>query len=387
MKIFKSSTIFLGLLLGYLVLLTFVRNNLYPIHFSSQNIFFLDLIGIRVDMPYGLFVFFGLVNLLLLWLIGKRFFEGYSSLIPSVIYAISPWSSYLVVAGSLYIYLSFLLLLVFYCVILIRAGRRFLGSILMTGAVSVAMYSSLLLFLLLPAIFVLVIILKVTPFISSKLLILLIILLLPILFFIYSNSQGFKNIMNNEIKIFEDPGLLNMVNRYQGAASQQGLGSLARLSENKYLFFSEYLLLKIAKQFVPSTYFTSQEKLLNFSFSPPLYLGFLIPLVFGLFQLLKYLNFKKVLLASSLLVIPSVLAKSMVDLNRLFIFMPVIILVTTFGLILLYEQRNRKKIAIIFAISILLVIFQFFVTISDIQIREKERFIRYSGNNYEIGKQ
>lgn len=387
MKKLTNSAIFLGILLIYLILVIFIQKNLYLIHFAGHNLFFLDLIGIKIDMPSGLFVFFGAANLGLLWLIGKSFFAGRFSLIPPAIYAISPWSSYLVVAGSFYIYLSFLVLLIFYSLLLIRSGHKLWGSNLLVGVVITAMYSSLLLFLVLPVIFLLIIVFKLTPFIRLTFLISLVILLVPLLFLICSNRPGFINVMNNEIKIFEDPGLLNMVNSYQGTANQQGFGQLAKLSENKYLFFSEYTLLKFTKQFVPSTFFTPQEKLLNFSFSPPIYIGFLIPFIFGLFQILKYSSFKKVLFLSTLLVIPSVLAKSMVDLNRLFIFMPVITLVVAFGLILLYEQRNKKKIAIFLAITIFLIIFQILVTISDIQLREKDRFIKYFGQNYELGKQ
>lgn len=386
MKNLKKYSSLLFIILIHQLWVIFIQNALSPIHFAPNNLFIFELIGKQVNIPSAILFFLGAGNIILLWLISKRIFAGFC-LIPPIIYAISPWGSYLAVAGSFYIYLSSLLLLAFYSILLIRSGRRFLGSILLAGAMLAAMYSSLLLFLVLPIVFILLIIFKITPLISSKLLISLIILLSPLLFFIYGNMSGFKNIINNEIKIFEDPGLLNMVNSYQGAAKQENLGKLAKLSENRYIFFSEYILLKFTKQFVPSTIFTPQEKLLNFSFSPPIYLGFLIPFAFGLYQILKSSDFKKLLFLSTLLITPSILGKPMVDLNRLFIFMPAITLVTTFGLIHLYKQRNKKKIAIFLVITIFLVIFQALVTISDIQLREKDRFIKYYGVNFELGKQ
>lgn len=387
MKNLKKYGLLFIIILAHLLWVTFIQNVLFPVHFDPHNFFVFDLTSKKTDLPETILLLLDAGNIILLWLISRRIFTGRFSLIPSIIYAVSPWSSYLVVAGSFYIYLSFLLLLSFYSLLIISSGRRFLGSILLVGATVAAMYSSFLLFLVLPVICISLVIFKITPFISAKFLILLIILLFPFLFLIYGNRLGFTNIMNNEIKIFEDPGLVNMVNNFQGAAKQQGYGQMAKLSENKYLFFSEYILLKVTKQFVPSTFFTPQEKLLNFSFSPPIYLGFFIPFVFGLWSCLKISRLRKALLLSTLLVVPSVVSKSMVDLNRLLIFMPVIILVTTFGLILLYEQRNKKKIAIFLFITIFLVILQIVVTISDIQVREKDRYIKYYGQNFEIGKQ
>lgn len=386
MKNLKRYSSLIVIILIHELWVIFIQNALFPIHFTPNNLFTFELIGKQVNIPSAILFFLGTGNIILLWLISKRIFAGFY-LIPPIIYAISPWGSYLVVAGSFYIYLSFLLLLACYSILLIRSGRRFVGSILLVGAMLAAMYSSLLLFLVLPVVFILLVVFKITPFINSKLLISLIILLSPLLFLIYGNKLGFKNIINNEIKIFEDPGLLNMVNSYQGNANQQGFGQLARLSENRYIFFSEYILLKFTKQFVPSTIFTPQEKLLNFSFSPPIYLGFLIPFAFGLYQILKFSNFKKLLFLSTLLVIPSILAKPMVDLNRLFILMPVLILITAYGLILFLKQRQNKILFIFLAISIFLVAFQLLVTLSDIRVREKDRFIKYYGQNYELGKQ
>jgi hypothetical protein len=348
----------------------------------------LELIGRSWDIPASFLLILDIGNIVLLWLVSKHLFSNRSSLIPPIIYAISPWSIYLVMTHSFYIYLSFLLLLVCYGLLLINANYKFWGIVLTGGAVTLALYSSQILFIVMPLLFASIVIFRVIPFFKIKgLIVFLVILMLPLFFYIYGNRPGFISTFSNEVKIFSDPGLLNMVNSYQGSANQQGFGQLAKLSENRYLFFLEYILLKFTKQFVPSTYFTQQEKLLNFSFSPPIYLGFLIPFALGIYQTLKYSSLRRILFISTLLVIPSVLAKSMVDLNRLFIFMPAVVLVTAFGLILLFERKKKRMIAIFLAITVFLVIFQVLVTISDIQLREKDRFIKYYGQNYEIGKQ
>lgn len=386
MKNLKNYSLLLTIILIHEFWVIFIQNALFPIHFAPSNLFIFELIGKQVNISSTMLFLLDTGNIILLWLISKRIFAGFY-FIPPIIYAISPWSIYSTVAGSFYVYLSLLILISFYGLILIQSGRRLLGSILFMGAALTAVYSSLLMFLVLPTIFLLLIIFKIDSHINSKFLVLLIVLLLSLLFLFYGNKAGFRNIISNEIKIFDDPGLLNTVNSYQGAAKEAGFGSLARISENRYIFFTEFVFLKYIKQFTPSTFFTSQEKLLNFSFSPPIYLGFLIPFTFGLFQILKSSSLRKVLFLSTLLVIPSVLAKSIVDLNRLFIFMPILILITAYGLILFLKQRKNKAVFIFLTISIFLVAFQLLVTLFDIQLREKDRFIKYYGTNFELGKQ
>lgn len=386
MRNIKRYSFFITILIIHEILAIFIQNVLYPIHFAQENFLFADLMGNRLFLPSAALFLLEAVNLILIWLISKQLFNKFS-LLPVLIYGLIPWGSYLLAAGSFYIYLLFLLLDITYGLLLINS-KRLLAPFLVIGGIVLGIYSSLLLLLILPIILTLAVILKVIPFNNIKKVFLVsVIFAVPLLILIYNNQPALKNILNNEVKIFSDPGLLNMVNSYQGEASQANLGKFAKISENRYVFFTEYIFLKYLKQLVPSTYFTQQEKLLNFSFSPPIYFGFLIPFAFGLYRILKSSSLRKALFLSTLLVIPSVLAKSMVDLNRLFIFMPVIILVSTFGLILLFEQKKKKKIAIFLAITIFLIILQALVTISDIQLREKDRYIKYFGQNYEIGKQ
>lgn len=381
-----SYSIFAISLLSYEFFIIYLEQVLYPIRFAFHNFFFLELIGMTGYISDELLFLLGIGSLALLWLISRQVFKNYYSLIPPIIYAISPWSSYLVVGGSFYIYLLFLLLLIFYGLLLIKSGKILWGSVLIVGAATISMYSSFILLLLLPIFFVSLIFCKLISFNSFRLsFIISILLALPLFSLIYNNQSGFKNISNNEIKILSDPGLLNSVNSYQGAAKEVGFSKLSRISENKYVFTTEYIFLKYVKQLVLATYFTQQEKLLNFSFSSPIYLGFLIPFLYGLYKILKSSIFRKNLFLSTLLVIPSIFSKQMVDLNRLILFAPVIILVISYGLMKLDEQR--KKASFFLLLTLILVIFQFLLTLSDIQLRERDRYMKYFGQNYEIGKQ
>ncbi|TSC88570.1 MAG: Uncharacterized protein G01um10147_66 [Microgenomates group bacterium Gr01-1014_7] len=386
MKTKKQISLFAGILLLHYLFLTLIQNNLYPIHFDPKKLFFSDLIGKSLYVPQWLFYILEAGNLILLWIISKKIFNKYSLITPFV-YSVSPWSSYLVIAGSFYIYLLFFILVGFYGLLLLKY-KNFLGALLISVAILGVGYSSLTLLLLIPAV-LLITVFKIISFKDLKIFFVIItFLLFPLFFLIQTHSVAFRNILDNETKIFSDPGLLNMVNNYQGAAQQEGLGKLAKISENKYLFTVENILLKYTKQLVPSNYFTPQEKLLNFSFTPPILFGFLIPFVYGLYHLIK-LPQRKVLFLSSLLVIPSVLSRNMVDLNRLIIFAPVVIIVISYGLIELIKNKKKKIHNIFLILTLILIILQSLVVISDIQLREKARFTKYYEfeQNYEVGKQ
>jgi len=374
------------ILLAHVFFAVYIKQVLSPIHYVSHSFFFFDLIGKSGSLSFEILLLISAGILILLWLIGKFFFKNNYSLIPPLIYAISPWGSYLVVAESFYIFLLFLLLMIFYGLLLIKAGKSKAGSILMIGGTVIAMYSSYILFMLIPIIFLFLIVFKVISFSSLRnFLPVLFLLLLPLFFLVYKNQLGFKQISSNEIKILSDPGLLNNVNSYQGAAREANLGSFAKISENKYIFTAEYVLLKYSKQLIPTSYFTQQEKLLNFSFIPPIYLGFLILFLYGLYKLLQLSTLRKDFLLSTMLIIPSILSDKMVDLNRLVLFFPVIILVITYGLLNLVELKKKRTFFLLLMLS--LIVFQGLFTLSDIHLKEKGRYTKYFSQNYEIGKQ
>lgn len=376
------------LILLHQSLIIFIYNNLFPVHFAPKNFFFLELIGSKFIISYKTLFVLDAGNLILLWLISKLIFKNSISIIPPLIYAIIPWSSYLVAAGSFYVYLLFIILITVFGFFLTKSNNK-LGIFLLIGGTIGGVYSSVFIFILLPVILFLLIIFKFISLEHLKLsLVITFLLIIPLLFSIFTNQKGFKNILRSEIKAFSDPGLINTVNSYQGASKEVGLGNLARISENKYVFIPEFLLLKYLKSLSPTAYFTSSEKLLGFSFNPPIYFGFLIPFLFGLYQVIRFSTLKKVFLTTSLLVIPSILSKSMVDLNRMIIFAPVIIFIITFGIISLLKLQKYKKITTFFlTLTIFLVIFQMLIAILDIRMKEKERYFRYYKQDYELGKQ
>jgi len=382
-KEIKIYLLLAALLIIHLIFIVFIEKNIYPIHLTLQNFFLLDLMGKTKHLPEAFIYVFELGNVFLLWIIARKKIKGYQALIPSLIYAISPWGAYLTAAGSFYVFLLLLVLVFIYSLILIKEDIKPFGQILFLSSSLVAIYSSVFLLILIPVAICLILVLKIISLKDLKIPTLLFVLLaLPLLLFSFKNRANTQNILQNEVSIFADPGHINTVNSFEGEAGQVNMNILGRISENKYVFSGEYLLFKFSEQLVPATFFTSQEKLLDFSFSSPIFLGFLIPFFYGIYLLLKSENTGKIVLISSLLVIPSVLAQEPVNLNRLIIFMPVVIFIISYGIVKLLEQKDKKKVWIL-AFSIL-VLLQIFITINDIKVREKARFIQYFGQDYEV---
>lgn len=340
-------------------------------YYNAKNMFFAELIDKTVTIPTFAFFLLFIINGFLIWLIGKKLFGKKYQIFPPLVYLFSPWFYYLALGHSFYFYLLFPILLVIYGLI-----KR--ENIITLIGVTMAIYSSPV------SIILLIILLTLKKF---RILIWTLLLLLPLFMMAYGNRFAFKNTLNRELLVFSDPGIVNTANRFQGAAAESGLKTLARLSENKYLFYSEYFLLKYVDQLVPVTFFTPQYKLLGFSFTPPIFLGLLIPFLYGLYVLVLKSNIRRFLLISTVLVIPSVIGKDLVSLNRLILFSPVLIYIIISGLAYIFELRNKKLARIILISTIFLIIFQLFVTLGDIKMREKLRFESYFGNNYEIAEQ
>ncbi len=359
-----------------------------PLHYTVKNLFFADVLRTTVTIPDQFYIPIFIINALIIWLIAGHFLKGKTRFIPILIYLLSPWVYYLTLAHSFYVFLLFPTLLTIHGLLLVRGKNRILGNITLISGLIIGIYSSINFLLIVPLIFSALILFKIVPKKDLKTsLLITTVLLIPLFLFTIRNVTGFRNSLSNEIQIFSDPGLLNTVNRYQGAAAEKGYKNLARLSENKYLFFSEYFVLKYISQLMPVAFFTPQYKLLGFSFSPPIILGFIIPFAYGLYKLLQNSRTRKILLISTILTIPSILAKDIVSLNRLILFFPIIIFVISQGIFSLLNLKGNIIGRIFLAITIIFVIFQIAVISIDVKTRESLRLEKYLGSTYEIKEQ
>jgi hypothetical protein len=355
-------------------------------YYTPKNLFFAELIGKNFHLPINSYIPLAFGCLFLIWLSAGLILKN--KLFPYLtilIVVLSPWIYYLTMALSFYIYLLLLSLTIINGLLLLQTGKQNLGTITLIIGSTLALYSSVVFWILLPLVFVTLVGFKIVTLKALKYPIFFILVLgLPLLFLANKNRVGLKNSLNREMAIYTDPGLMNTINRYQGAAGKNGFKTLAKISENKYLFFTEYTFQKYLIQIVPETYFTPKYKLLGFSFSPPIFLGFLIPLIYGLYLVLKKPSLRKVLLISTILTVPSIIANNLVALNRLILFSPILFVIIAYGLMKLYQNRKERLAKIFLLLTTFLVLFQLFVTIDDIRVREGKRFDQNFGTKYEL---
>lgn len=369
------------------ILSAILLREFYPVHLQTQQPFFFELAELHFKFPLWIFFIFNSLNILLLWFISRMFFRKRKSFVSILLFAISPWSTYLTVAGSFYIILLTLILLTVLGIIKmskllpaeVKYGNNTVGAGLFIAGSLLSLYSSIIFLLIFPFFVLGLIKFKLLSIKSIKqTLIIILFSCLPLFFLCLTNITGVKNIYRNQVTIFSDPGLMTAVNNFQGESKKMGLNFLTKLVENRYIYFGEYIALKAFKNITPATFFTPQEKLLKFSFTPPILIGLLIPFLYGLFKIFSSPILIKIFILSTLLIIPSLLSSGLVDLNRLVLFKPVIILITSLGLIKLSDKR------ILLYLIVILILVQLGVTIFDINQREFLRYERYLGTGFEI---
>lgn len=267
-----------------------------------------------------LMIFMGLMNLILVFFTMRRLVNVKMGLLAALLYAISPWTAYLELAASPYIILLTLLLICFLINQIFSVNKKFF----------------------LPQIIFLIII------------------------FLFKFYQ---------ITVFSNPGLVNAVNSFRGETGQTIFAPVGRVIENRYIYLSEHLLFNCLKQFTPATYFTNQAQLLGFSFTPPIYLGFIIPFLFGFVQLIKSLTKNDIpkIIIIFLLILPSILSKTSPDLSRLIIVSPLIFFIISSGLYTFILNYRKGIFRLFLFLTLFLVVLQLFTTLSDIAIREPVR--------------
>lgn len=386
---FKNYCPLLAILILIILWQTLILNLIFPIHYIPRNIFFSDLIDHPLTISLWLGYVFGLVDMLLLYAIGKKLFSSGYAFIPVIIFGISPWTAYLLAANSVYPFIVCLILLISYGFLFLNSSKQVLSSVLITVGSVAAFYSSLYMIIIIPLFFIGVVILKIISFNRIKPIILTtVILLLPLVTFMVINFGGVKNIFAQQIAIFADPGVIQGNNAFQGQAQKRGMGLISKIAENKYEHLLRYSVLKILSNLVPAVYFTPQEKLLGFSFSSPIYFGFILPFFYGLYRVLCSGTLRKYLLLSLILIIPSTISQQLVDLNRLFLFIPVLVLLISYGILSFCYKRGQRLFRFTLYLVLGLIFFQMGVTIFDISAREHQRYLKYySITDVEIGRQ
>lgn len=268
--------------------------------------------------PNYLIYFLGLINIALTFFLTKKVFDKKIAYFSALLYAISPWIMYLELAGSEYIFIMFCLLVLF-------LGLFYLRS----------------------------------RYIQKFVFVLIVIVL----------------IKGTSVSLISDVGLINAVNEFRGETSGTNFKLIGKVVENRYIYLSEHTVFNILKHISPVTYFTQEFRLLNFSFSPPIFVGFLIPFIFGLslwVELFKKYKLKLLILLG--LLIPSVLSRFSPDLTKLVIFSPVIFVTIAYGFTKILLPSRNKLMRFLLIVTILLVSVQMITTLLDIYTRENLRY-------------
>lgn len=366
---------FLGIFSIYILILSLVTRTFFIYHLSPQNLLVLGLLGIDFSMPFWAIYIFSVCNFFIFAAVSYKIFKKPFYLYPLLVFSMTFWLHYLTSAISVYIYYLFLTLISFLgTVMLVKKEKN--GILLFLFGAVLSVYSFISPLIIYTVILLLLKIFKLIDFrILKKIIIIFFISITPLIIIIKTNQNAFDNIFKNEITLFSDPGLIAESNRLQGDSKKAGFNLHSKLVENKYIYTGKYFVMKFFYHFAPSLYFSPQEKLLNFSFTPPLPLGFLIPAVYGFYLALSGKS-RYYCVVLSVLIIPSLLSQKIIDLNRLVVFAPAVILASGFGLIKF--SAKKKFFAILFFVIILT---QILFIIHDITWKEDIRYHRYFGTN------
>lgn len=359
----------LALIIGLsLILRVYTNSYLFPQLFQ-ESFLFAELLGISVNIPLWFIYFFGVLNILLLYITSRNFFSTTQALFLSFLYCVSPWVIYTEASGSFYVFFLTLILVIFYGYLLLEKNKVLGLPLILVGSL-VLVYSSILMWIvILP-----VVLFLLSQFIKFKyFLTVLLLLLLPLFILVIFNKTGILNIKSQEITIFSDIGLINAVNTFRGETMQTKYDLVARIAENRYIYLAKHTLFNFLKHLSPVFYFTSEVKMFEKSFTPPIFLGFLIPFILGLSFWKKIIMlYKWRILGLLFLILPSLLSKDSPNMVRLLLLSPLIFLTIVLGFQRIYEYPKKISRLLVFVI-VVLVLLQGLVTFTDIAIREPVR--------------
>lgn len=358
------------------IILRFLVLNAFPFSLTNwSNIYILSIFETGFQFPSFFFYLVSGINLLLIYrlisqYIGRRIY-AYMAI---VVYLLSPWFIYLERFGSF-----FLVELVFVLLLLNGIGSKSLREkVFFTSAgYGLLILSHLVFIVLLP------ILLIYFYGHSKKIITSLVIITLFTLGLGFWNTIAFVETIKQDISIFEDPGLINSVNTFQGNLRDAGFSFFDKIVINKYEYYFIHLVRVILIHISPVSYFTAQYSMYGFSNLAPISVGFLIPCMVGLWAFFVSTDMRKKMILFLLgigLMIPSIVSKKVPDMERLVLFSPIIILLIIVGFNYLWMQKKLLgRVLIIISLSLLL--FQNVVFMGDVASKEHFRYQEFLGRD------
>lgn len=333
---------------------------------SYDPVFLSDLLGHGIRLPFWFSLVFGLGNLILLWVLGKQFFNQKVALSLALLYALSPWAAYHEAAGSLYIILLFLLLLLEKFIILTLKNSYFTLGVTVISII--LLYTSFWMAIILP--FVLLGNAIFYPNLLSKMklhIIVILVVYLSIFLLSFNNQHGLKNIFQNQATVFNDPKIINASNQLRFELNLSLTDKWILIVENRYTYFLKYLIYRLTDHLSPSIYFTSDARILGFSFAPPIYTIFVVILFLGIKEMIR--SFRKFFVYPFIfliLLIPAFFSRQSPNLERALLTLPLIFLILGYGINYLFFSKHKLTIFFI----ILFALLQLTALLFDIPLRE-----------------
>lgn len=193
--------------------------------------------------------------------------------------------------------------------------------------------------------------------------------LVPLLCLAFYNIEGLKNIIQLEFSVFNDIGIINAINVFQGNLYQLGWGSGGKLIINKFSYFFLVIFDSICRILSPVTYFSAERRMFGFSNLFPLSFVLILPLLFGLKKLFENKLFSTVIAAFFLLSISSLFTSKIFQLEKLLLIAPFLVFLISFGVHELYIKKYKKTLMIITIIFIV----SFIISFIDFSLYENMR--------------
>ena len=209
----KETKILVIILVVALIVRLFFLNFLPIKDTATSPIFISDLLGISIRSGWLINLLFGLGNIVLLWFITKRILSWRVAALSSLIYAISPWTSYIEMSGSTYIPLLFFSLITFFGVLLTNEKNKWGNTFIISGSV-ILLLSSFFYWLILPIFYIYAY--KSNFLKLQRIYFIGLIFILIFMSIIFTHNLAFRNHLNNQVTIFSDIGIINSVNTFQG---------------------------------------------------------------------------------------------------------------------------------------------------------------------------
>ncbi|MBU2577907.1 glycosyltransferase family 39 protein [Patescibacteria group bacterium] len=316
-------------------------------------------------------VFFGTLAILAIYGIAKQLFDQKVALWSAFLAAASPWSVFLSrVAFPEGLSFSFFAVGIYF---LLKSKKNTLSVIFSIIALLLSLYCSQTAWFVIFPLLTYLLFWDKNIFTSKKqiriILLTCFILFLPLLGIYLRLPSAKQSLIDNNLSLFTDIGILNGINAMRGDELRMGTPLFGKIFFNK-LFWLAKITERVLGHFSPYFYFAKGEQnplhgLWNFG---PMFLVLIFPFISGLLIIVKKPNYPQKLFLFWFLIVATVsgLLKKSPDLSRLIFGSPLIFIIISLGLV----NFSRRLVN---WVMIPLILVNFFFVFYDAAVKEPVR--------------